>query len=160
MTVGIVGYGHIGRRVHELLRPFGSQVLIFDPFLSSGPTDAKLVGLDELLQGSDVVTIHVPLTESTRGLVGERELGLMRPTAIIVNTARAEIVDQAALRTAVTSGGIAGAALDVFDSEPLGPQDPFVTSERTTITPHLAGTTRQAFRQGPIWIGERMQSLG
>lgn len=160
VTVGIVGYGLIGRRVHELLRPFGSAVKIYDPFLAEAPADADVVGLDELLAASDVVTIHVPLGEQTRNLVGERELGLMRPTAIIVNTARAEIIDQAALRAAVTAGTIGGAALDVFDAEPLGADDPFVLSGRTTITPHLAGTTRQAFIQGPLWIGEKMRSLG
>ena len=160
VRVGIVGYGHIGRRVHELLRPFKPEVEIYDPFVTDAPADAELVALDELLQNCDVVTIHVPLNDRTRNLIGERELALMAPTAIIVNTARAEIVDQAALRAAVTAGTIAGAALDVFDSEPLAPADPFVVSDRTTITPHLAGTTRQAFRQGPIWIGEKLRSLG
>lgn len=159
VTVGIVGYGHIGRRVHELLMPFGSRINIFDPFVKSVDEGARLVDLDELLRASDVVSIHVPLNDATRNLIGAEEIASMKPGSIIVNSARAEIVNQDALRNAIADGSLWGAALDVFDSEPLPVDDVFITSSSTTITPHLAGTTRQAFIQGPIWIGERMAQL-
>lgn len=159
VQVGIVGYGLIGKRVHSLLKPFGSKVVIFDPFLKQAPEGAELKTLDELVTTSDVVTVHVPLTDSTRDLIDAREIALMKPGSIIVNTARAEIVNQSALREAIANGTLSGAALDVFDTEPIATDDVFVTATTTTITPHLAGTTRQAFVQGPIWIGERMEKL-
>jgi D-3-phosphoglycerate dehydrogenase len=159
VQVGIIGYGLIGKRVHALLKPFGSKIAIFDPFLEQAPEGAELVSLDELVSTSDVVTVHVPLSESTRDLIGAREIAMMKPGSIIVNTARAEIVNQAALRNAIADGSLSGAALDVFDSEPIAADDVLVLASSTTITPHLAGTTRQAFVQGPIWIGQRMQEL-
>lgn len=159
VTVGIVGYGHIGRRVHDLLRPFGSEVVVYDPYCAEPPQGAQLVSLDELVSRSDVVTVHVPLSDTTRDLISTKEFGLMKPGAIVVNTARAEIINQAALREAISSKTLWGAALDVFDTEPLGEEDVLVTAESTTITPHLAGTTRQAFIQGPLWIAERLSEL-
>lgn len=159
VTVGIVGYGHIGRRVHDLLKPFGSGINIYDPFVSEVDEGANLVNLEQLMRESDVVTVHVPLSDATRDLIDATQIAMMKPGSIIVNTARAEIVNQKALREAISSGALWGAALDVFDTEPLDKDDVLVTSGSTTITPHLAGTTRQAFVQGPIWIGERMADI-
>lgn len=161
VEVGLVGLGRIGTRVAELLAPFGCVVRAYDPHVdpSEVALDLELVDLDALMARSDVVSIHVPLSDETRGLVTAGHLGLLGPTGVLVNTARAEVVDQAALRQAVQQGTIAGAALDVFDTEPLPADDPLVTSPRTTLTPHLAGTTRQAFRQGPIWIADRLGAL-
>jgi D-3-phosphoglycerate dehydrogenase len=159
VTVGIVGYGLIGKRVHEMLTPFKSKIKIYDPFVTEAPAGADLVSLEDLLKASDVVTVHVPLNDKTRNLISTNELALMPKGAIVVNTARAEIIDQTALRAAIKNGVIAGAALDVFDAEPLDASDILIASETTTVTPHLAGTTRQAFIQGPVWIGERMQTL-
>jgi len=123
VAIGIIGYGQIGRRLHELLRPFNSTVRVHDPFLDGDIADAELVDLEDLLVESDVVTMHVPLNEATRSMVGDGELALMKPSAILVNTARAELVDQAALRRALTDNTIGGAALDVFDQEPLDAND-------------------------------------
>ncbi|MGI9616379.1 MAG: NAD(P)-dependent oxidoreductase [Acidimicrobiales bacterium] len=160
VTVGIVGYGQIGRRVHELLRPFRSRIQIFDPYLDASPADADMMDLDNLLSTSDVVTIHVPLSDQTRDLIGRPELARLKPTSILVNTARAEIVNQGALRDALSSGQLGGAALDVFETEPISANDVLVRSDRTTLTPHLAGTTRQALVQGPLWIAEHLARLG
>lgn len=159
VTVGIVGYGHIGRRVHELLTPFKSGINIYDPYVTHVDGGARLVSLDELMSNSDVVTVHVPLSEETRDLIGAEQIASMKPGSIIVNTARAEIVNQKALREAIANRSLWGAALDVFDTEPLSFDDVLVTSAHTTTTPHLAGTTRRAFVQGPIWIGERMARI-
>lgn len=161
VEVGLVGLGQIGTRVAELLAPFGCPVRAYDPHVDPAAvaSEIELVDMDTLMERSDVVSIHVPLSDETRGLVTADHLGLLGPTGVLVNTARAEVVDQAALRRAVQQGTIAGAALDVFDTEPLPADDPLVTSPRTTLTPHLAGTTRQAFRQGPIWIADRLGAL-
>ncbi len=159
VQVGIIGYGLIGKRVHNLLKAFGSKIAVFDPYLAASPDGADLVSLETLLSTSDVVTVHVPLNEATRDLISAREIALMKRGSIIVNTARAEIVNQSALREAISNGSLSGAALDVFDSEPIAADDILVLAESTTITPHLAGTTRQAFVQGPIWIAERMEKL-
>lgn len=159
VSVGIIGYGLIGKRVHELLTPFRSKINIFDPFVKEAPSGANLMDLETLMKESDVVTVHVPLNDHTRGMVGKKEIAMMKSGSIIVNTARAEIVDQTALREAVADGTLSGAALDVFDSEPLPASDPLIATPSTTVTPHLAGTTRQAFVQGPIWIGERMAQI-
>lgn len=159
VSVGIIGYGLIGRRVHEMLTPFRPAINVYDPFIQDAPAGASLMDLDTLLAQSDVVTVHVPLNDHTRGLIGARELSIMKPDAILVNTARAEIVDQEALRQAISSGELRGAALDVFDSEPLSASDPLISTSSTTVTPHLAGTTRQAFVQGPIWIAERLAKV-
>lgn len=141
------------------MRPFGSRIQIFDPYLDEAPADVEKLSLDQLLATSDVVTIHTPLTEATRDLIGRRELGLVQRSAILVNTARAGIVNQAALREALVDGKLAGAALDVFDNEPLDADDELVRSDRTTLTPHLAGTTRAAFTEGPRRIAEHLRRL-
>jgi D-3-phosphoglycerate dehydrogenase len=138
-TIGLVGLGAIGRLVVERARGFGMQVLAFDPFVTEAPPDVELASLDELLTRSDVVSIHCPLTADTEGLIGSRELGLMRDDAVLVNTARAAVVDEAALLAALEEGAIAGAALDVFWKEPLAPDHPIRDLDNVTITPHVAG---------------------
>jgi phosphoglycerate dehydrogenase-like enzyme len=115
------------------------DVLAFDPFVSEPPAGVELMPLDELLGRSDVVSIHCPLTPQTQGLIGGRELDLMRDDAILVNTARAAVVDEDALLIALRDGAIAGAALDVFWQEPLAPDHPIRELDNVTITPHVAG---------------------
>jgi glyoxylate reductase len=100
------------------------------------------LSLDTVLAESDFVSLHCPLNEHTRGLIGERELGLMKPTAILVNTARGEIVDSAALARALTDRGLGGAALDVTDPEPLPPDDPLLTAPNLTVLPHIGSASR------------------
>jgi glyoxylate reductase len=132
-TVGIVGGGRIGTAVARRLKGFGCEILVAG---RSGPT-----GLDELLARSDFVSLHVPLTDETRGLVGEPQLRAMKETAYLVNTARGPIVDQRSLARALREGWIAGAALDVTDPEPLPPDDPLLEAPNLLVIPHLGSAT-------------------
>jgi lactate dehydrogenase-like 2-hydroxyacid dehydrogenase len=146
-TVGIVGFGNVGKRVGRLLAGFDVDVLVYDPYVHV--VDAELVGgqmadLDRLLAASDVVAVCAELTEETRGMIGERELALMDDSAILVNAARGPIVDQDALVEAVRSGGLAGAGLDVFEEEPLGPDSELLALDDVVLTPHVAGTTNES----------------
>jgi glyoxylate reductase len=133
-TLGVVGLGRIGRAVAKRGEGFGMEVL--HSSRSSG------VPLDELLERSDYVTLHAPLTGETRGLIGDRELGLMKPTAILVNTARGELVDTTALERALRDGQIAGAALDVTDPEPLPADHSLLRAPGLLVVPHIGSATR------------------
>ncbi len=138
-TIGIVGAGRIGAGVIERLRPFGPRVLLFDPGLDAAPAGAELVDpLEDLLAAADVVSLHVPLVDATRGLIGERELGLMKRDAILVNVSRGGVVDEPALVAALRDGRIGGAALDVVASEPPDPAAEILSAPRTLLTPHVA----------------------
>lgn len=139
LTVGIVGLGRIGRAVAEMVRPFAREVVGFDPFVLEAPPHVRLTPtLHELLAGSDVLTLHLPATEATRGLIGARELGLLRPGAIVVNVARGALLDQVALAEALASGRLAGAGLDVLAVEPLPQHDPIATAPNVILSPHFA----------------------
>ena len=132
-TAGIVGLGRIGRAVHRRLEGFGCELLFTDE--SGGVT------LEELLERSDFVTIHCPLTPDTRGLIGEGALGRMKETAYLVNAARGPIVDTDALARALEAGEIAGAALDVTDPEPLPADHPLLDAPGLIVLPHIASAT-------------------
>ena len=136
-TVGLVGYGHIGRRVAARLRGFDVELLIHDPALPAGRGDTS-IALDDLLRRSDVVSLHCPLTASTRHLIDARALGLMRPEAVLVNTSRGGVVDEDALVAALSAGAIAGAALDVFEGEPPA-GSPLLELDNVVVSPHNAG---------------------
>lgn len=135
-TLGIVGMGRIGRAVAERARGFGMRVV------HTGRSGG--MALDDLLAESDYVSIHCPLTPETRGLIGERELRLMRPTATLVNTARGAIVDTEALVSALEEGRIAGAALDVMEPEPPQSDHPLLAAPNLTIAPHVGSATHAA----------------
>jgi glyoxylate reductase len=135
-TLGIIGFGRIGRAVAA--RASGFEMTVLAHSSSSG------VALDELLERSDFVSIHCPLTPATRHLIDGRALALMQSTAILINTARGPIVDQAALRAALLDGTIAGAALDVTDPEPLPPDDPLWDAPSLIVLPHIGSATRAA----------------
>lgn len=144
MTLGLVALGEIGREVAIRARPFGFTLLACDPFVdqqTADPYAVRMVGLDELLAQSDIVSVHAPLTKGTFRLIGERELGLMKPTASLINTARGPVVDQAALVAALQARRIAGAGLDVFEREPLEPDSPLLTMDNVLLTPHTAGVS-------------------
>ena len=158
-TVGLVGYGAVGRLVAGYLDAFGSRIVAFDPYCDADPAPAELVDLETLMAGSDVVSIHARLTDETHHLVGEKEIRLMKPTAILVNTARSGLVDEQALTAALTERRIMGAALDVFDTEPLPPDHPLLKLENVTLTPHLAGSTRDAFGNSPVLFAENLGRL-
>ena len=139
--LGIIGCGRIGGRVYQKLKNFGFEFLICDPYLN--PRRKQDLGIETLpleavLGEADFVTIHTPLNDETRHLFNERTLGLMKPSAYLINTARAGMVDQAALVRALEGGRIAGAALDVFHPEPPRPDDPLLQAPNVTLTPHLS----------------------
>lgn len=142
-TVGLVGLGAIGRRVAELAQAFGATVLAHDPYAGDAPAGVRLVGLDELLGASDVVSVHARLTPETTGMFGTAAFTAMRRGACFVNTARGELVDEAALAAALDSGQLRAAALDVFAPEPPGPDSPLASRPDVLATPHLAGASRQ-----------------
>ncbi len=143
-TLGIVGWGRIGRAVAERARPFGLRVIYCDVIAGDG--DEGRSSLEELLATSDFVSLHVNLQESTRGLIGARELGLMKPGAWLINTARGPVLDWGALREALLAGRIAGAALDVTDPEPPAADDPLLQLPNVLVTPHLASGTMETRR--------------
>lgn len=146
--LGLVGFGLIGQILARMVAPIGMQVSAYDPFapdeaFSGGVTRAT--SLDTLLAESDVVSLHCPLTDGTRNLIGAREIALMKPTAYLINTARGEVVDEPALIAALQSGVIAGAGLDSFAEEPPV-QSPLWQLPNVILTPHVAGVTEDARR--------------
>lgn len=148
-TMGLVGFGAIAREVAWRAQALGMQIVAYDPHLdASNPAWrlARNVSLDGVLDIADVVSLHVPLTEATRHMIGERQLGSMKKGAVLINAARGGVVDEAALAAALREGRIAGAALDVFENEPLGPADgaKFVGIQNLVLTPHIAGVTQES----------------
>jgi D-3-phosphoglycerate dehydrogenase / 2-oxoglutarate reductase len=158
-TVGLVGCGAVGRLVAGYLQSFGCRLLAYDPFCDTPPKHVQLVSLDTLLEESDVVSIHARLTPGTQHLIGSRELALMKRTAVLVNTSRSGLIDEAALIQALSQRQIMGAALDVFDLEPLPPDHPFLRLDNVTLTPHLAGSTRDGFRNSPVLMANFLANL-
>jgi len=160
-TMGIVGFGDIGRRVARLARAFGMAVIAHDPVLPndhSGWTETPVerVGLDALFASADAVTLHVPLTPATRGLVSAERLALMKPDAVLVNTSRGSVVEEAALAAALRAGRLGGAALDVFETEPLPAGTPLADCPNLLLTPHVAGVTAESNSRISTLIAERV----
>jgi D-3-phosphoglycerate dehydrogenase / 2-oxoglutarate reductase len=146
-TLGLLGFGHIPRQLVRKLQGFNLNVLVYDPFVDAATLaelGAKSATLDELLAQSDVVSIHTPLTAETHHLFGERELRLMKSSAILINTARGPIIDESALYRALTEGWIAGAGLDVFEKEPSPADNPLFQLDNIVVTPHTAGVSDQS----------------
>jgi (S)-sulfolactate dehydrogenase len=155
-TLGLVGFGSIGRVTARKAQALGIRVIAFDPALDADSPawrEAAVAscGLEELLGRADIVSLHVPLVESTRGLLDARRLGLMKAGAILVNSARGGIVDEAALAVALREGRLAGAALDVFAEEPLRARSVLADAPNLILTPHIAGVTLES--------NERVSSL-
>jgi len=139
LTVGVVGLGRIGRAVIERLRPFGPSIVGFDPYVNADVAGVELVDdLDALLARADVLTLHLPLSDETRRLIGRRELDLLPPGAAVVNVSRGGVLDQDALAEALASGRLAGAGLDVLAAEPPDPADPILAAPNTVLSPHVA----------------------
>lgn len=147
-SLGLVGMGAIGQAVAKRARPFEVELRYFDQRRLGPPEEAALgvsyLPLDRLLEASDIVSIHLPLTPKTRHLIGKEELRRMKPSALLINTARGAIVDEEALAQALEEGVIAGAGLDVFAEEPLDPRHPLRRCQNVLLTPHSAGQTREA----------------
>jgi len=158
-TVGLVGYGAVGQLVAGYLHAFGCRLVAYDPYFNGDPAPAVLTDLPTLLKESDVVSLHARLTPETQHLIGAKELALMKPTAVLVNSARSGLVDEAALIRALTARRIMGTALDVFDREPLPPDHPFLRLDNVTLTPHLAGSTRDGFRNSPVLMAGHLARL-
>jgi glyoxylate reductase len=149
-TLGIVGFGKIGQAVARRAHGFGLRLLYSDPSRHpelEAALEARRVPMEQLLDESDFVSLHVPLTEQTRGLINSQALQRMKPTAYLINTARGPVVDQAALIEALQKGWIAGAALDVTDPEPLPPNHPLYSSPNCLITPHIGSATTNTRRR-------------
>lgn len=155
-TVGIVGLGHIGRRVARLLRAFEAVTLYTDVVSLSSEIEKELgverVSLEGLLRRSDIVTLHVPLLAGTRHLIGRRELAQMKPSAVLVNTCRGGVVDEEALIEALREKRIAGACLDVLEHEPPLSDNPLLRFENVLLTPHTAGITRETWERRSAFI--------
>ena len=158
-TLGVIGLGTLGSRVARYGKAFEMEVLAWSQNLTAeraAEVGATLVGKDELLRRSDVVSIHLVLSDRSRGLVGARELGLMKRTAYLVNTSRGPIVDEAALIRALQDGTIAGAGLDVFEPEPLPLDHAFRKLPNTVITPHLGYVTEETYR---VFFGHALEDV-
>jgi len=170
-TLGVVGCGGIARKLLELTKPFGmNKPLVFDPFLKPDAAAAlgvELVDLDTLLAQADFVSVHCPLTEQTRGLIGKDQLAKMKPTAYILNTARGGIIEEDALYTALESRQIAGAALDCFEKEPVTEPHRFGKLDNVLLAPHCIAWTGELFRdigsavcQGMVDVSEGKKPRG
>ena len=148
-TLGLLGLGNTGSQMAAIARAFDMDVLAWSTNLTAEcavACGARRVERDELFAHADVVSVHLVLSDRTRGLVGARELALMRPSSYLVNTSRAGIVDQAALVTALETGAIAGAAADVFEVEPAPASTPLLAAPRTVLTPHIGYVTAEEYR--------------
>jgi phosphoglycerate dehydrogenase-like enzyme len=140
-AVGLVGLGAVGREVAARLVPFKARVLAYDPYVTVPPPGVTLSGLDELLREADFLSLHAPVTPETHGLVSRERLALLKPTAYVVNTARAALTDEDALYEMLRDGRLAGAALDVLYEEPLQPGNRFLALPNVIVTPHIGGAT-------------------
>lgn len=158
MTVGVIGYGHIGSRVVRLLRVFGSRVLVADPYVQLSREDhgagVEQVALDRLLEQSDVVTLHARVTPETTGFLGAAQFARMKPGALFVNTARGPMVDYDALHDALLSHHLSGAMLETFAVEPTPPDWPLLKLDNVTLTPHIAGASIRTITLAAEMIAE------
>ncbi len=171
VTVGVVGFGAIGRRVVQRLRAFGSRVLVYDPFVTADAVHAAgadPADLDTLVRGVDVLTLHCPDTPENYGLISADRIRSMKRGAYLLNLARAAIVDDEALYGALRDGHLAGAALDVFADEPVRPENRYVQLPNVLVSPHLGGATRDVVQHQTdlivdgieVWLrGQRPQYI-
>lgn len=146
-TIGVLGSGDVGGKVIELLKAFGAKVLVFN----RGSTSKYL---EEIFRSADIVTIHLSLNEETEGLVNKKLLSLLKPSAYLINTSRGKIIDEPSLVKILKAGKIAGAALDVFDEEPLSKASELRKLDKVILTPHIGAATKEAFKQASLLLVE------
>ncbi len=163
-TLGLVGFGGIGQMTARLAHGLGMRVLAHDPALAPDASAWSDSGvgrreLDALLAEADVVSLHVPLVDSTRGLIDAARLARMKPEAVLINTARGGVVDEAALAAALQAGRLGGAALDVFESEPLRADSPLAGAPNLILTPHIGGVTRESNERVSSLIAGRIRDF-
>ena len=147
-TLGLIGMGNIGKETFRLAKPFGMHHITYDPYISpadAAEVDTEIVDLETLMKTADFVCVCCPLNDQTRGLIDARYIGLMKPTAYLINTARGPIVDQEALTGALQEGSIQGAGLDVFENEPIDNDDPLLKLDNVILTPHSICWTDECF---------------
>jgi len=157
--VGIVGFGRIGQLVAERLKGFGVELLAYDPYVSvqrAGVLGARLVTLDELLAESDFITIHLPKTPETLGLIGKEALTKVKPTVRVINAARGGVLDEEALAAAIAEGRVAGAGIDVFATEPCT-DSPLFAHESVVVTPHLGASTEEAQEKAGVAVAKSVR---
>jgi D-3-phosphoglycerate dehydrogenase len=162
LKIGVVGFGQTGRLVAQKLTSFGPEILVSDPFVLSSIIEKdgfKAVSLDELIKTADIITLHVRLSAQTMGMIGPKEFAKMKKGIYLINTARAGLINEAALFDALDEGKIGGIALDVFDKEPLPPDSPFLKYENVTVTNHRAGDTRNSYWNAPNLMREQFMRL-
>lgn len=160
-TLGVIGAGRIGWEVAERCRAFGMDVIVYDPYLPASRVDElhpHLVSLDDLIANADVISLHVPLNAETRGLIGERSLSRMKKGAFVLNASRGGVVDEAALAEALREGTIAGAGLDVYETEPLPQDSPLLAAPNLVLTPHLGASTKEAQVQVALEVARSMRA--
>lgn len=160
-TLGLVGFGTIGQLTARLARGLGMQVMAFDALMDAdhpafAATGVRCAGLEEVLGMADVVSLHVPLVEATRGLLDADRLHAMKPGAVLINTSRGGIVDEQALAAALRAGHLGGAALDVFDAEPLPASPHFEGCPNLLLTPHIAGVTAESNERVSFLIADEV----
>ncbi|HII60390.1 D-2-hydroxyacid dehydrogenase [Pyrococcus horikoshii] len=161
-TIGIIGFGRIGYQVAKIANALGMNILLYDPYPNeerAKEVNGKFVDLETLLKESDVVTIHVPLVESTYHLINEERLKLMKKTAILINTSRGPVVDTNALVKALKEGWIAGAGLDVFEEEPLPKDHPLTKFDNVVLTPHIGASTVEAQERAGVEVAEKVVKI-
>lgn len=145
-TLGVIGLGSVGRRLAQMASAIGMEILAHDPYVDSVP-EATLTTLHELMAKSDFISLHIPLTPETEGLLDDRTLALLKPTAFVISTSDAALIDQDALVSAITQKRIAGAALDVFETHPIAPDSPLLSLDNIVLTPHLGGATEETIER-------------
>ena len=161
ITVGVVGFGAIGRRVVQRLRAFGSRVLVYDPFVPADAVQAagaQAASLDEVVRAADMLTLHCPDTPENYHLINAERIRAMKPGAYFLNLARAAIVDDQALYEALRDGHLAGAALDVFADEPVRPENRYVQLPTVLVAPHLGGATRDVVQHQTDMIADGVEA--
>lgn len=150
LTVGLVGFGNIPRRLAGKVKVLGMKVIVSDPYLSeevAKENDVELVSLSELCERTDVLSVHAPLTNSTKGMIGKEQFNMMKKGIYLINTARGPVVDEEALLEALQNGTVAGAGLDVIEKEPIDRNHPFLSMDNVILTPHMAGYSEESAKE-------------